>query len=328
MPEDADFAQRIKNLEEKLLLIVNPMSKKGLEVANRVKSLIRREGIDLEEATTDLPDDDGATIDFWSKRFGGSRITIVFGGDGAVNQVVNNLMITHSNKNAVLVPIPAGTANDFCRAIGMDSVEASLESMAHLETRPIDLIKIEIDGKSPRVRYVSNSISFGLDGGIARRSQKYKKFGVPGYWYAALTWALLLLFKGMDYYRMRVKIDDFEYEGQLLDAVFTNIETYGQNFKWAPGASVDDGFIHVILVKPMGTVRAVFNSLLILKGLHTRLSRFIIMKCNEAEVELLDDVYTQEDGEVFFYPSGTKIKLSIEKNALSVPVRVPTRLNA
>lgn len=317
--EKTRFVDRIKTIEERLLMIVNPMSKKGSEIASRVRSLIRREGMNLEETSTDHPDDVGATMEFWSKRFGGSRIIMVFGGDGAVNQVINNVMLSRSNKNVVLVPIPAGTANDFCRALRLDTVENSLEAMVEFNIRPIDLIRLQINGTNgSKVRYCSNIIGVGLDGDIARASQKYKRFGILGYWYASIKTAVISLFGGVETWRVRITSQDFEYEGALCNLMLSNIDRYGHDLLVAPGAQPDDGKIHGVIAKPMGTIRAVTSGLLLVKGMHARMSTVLTFDCEEVQVELLDDIYGQEDGEVFFYPRGTVFNLSMEKSAINV----------
>lgn len=38
------------------------------------------------------------------------------------------------------------------------------------------------------------------------------------------------------------------------------------------------------------------------------------------EADILDDLYAQEDGEVCFYPRGTKVRLTVEPQALNVIV--------
>ena len=317
-PEKHKFVDRVKTIEERLIIIVNPMSKKGSELAGRVRSLVRREGMNLEETSTDHPDDIGSTVEFWSKRFGGSRVIMVFGGDGAINQVINNVMLSRSNKNVVLVPIPAGTANDFCRALGLGGVEEALGAMVDFNLRAIDLLKLEVEGSGRKVKYCSNIMGIGLDGDIARRSQKYKRFGLPGYWYATLKRVVTALFGGIETYRMRVRMGSLEHQGPLIGIMLSNINRYGRNLLIAPGATLDDGNIYVTLVKPMNLLKTFVAGLLLLKGMHRKMPGVESYVCSEAEIELLDDVYAQEDGEVYFYPAGTRIKLSVERKALNV----------
>lgn len=318
-PERHRFVDRIKTIEERLLIIVNPMSKKGSLLASRVRSLIRREGMNLEETSTDHPDDIGSTMEFWSKRFGGSRVIMVFGGDGAINQVINNVMLSRSNKNVVLVPIPAGTANDFCRALGFESVESSLEAMVDFNIRPVDLIRIEVNGiDKQQVKYCSNIVGIGLDGDLANRAQKYKKFGVVGYWYISVKRAITLLFKGAPTWRLRIETDDFKHEGDLITAMISNIDRFGQNLLVAPGAKPDDGKLYGTIARPMSMPLAFASGLLLVKGKHTMMPTVDSFKCESADIEALDDVYAQEDGEVYFYPAGTRFHVSIERGALNV----------
>ncbi|MHB8896307.1 MAG: diacylglycerol/lipid kinase family protein [Candidatus Geothermincolia bacterium] len=326
-PERRRLIDRIKTIEERLIVVVNPMSKRGPEKASHVRSLIRREGMNLEETSTDHPDDVGQTMEFWSKRFGGSRIIMVFGGDGAINQVINNIMLSRSNKNVVLVPMPAGTANDFCRALEFDSVESALEAMVEFNIRSIDLLRVEVDGKLEQVKYCSNIFGVGLDGDLARRSQKYKKFGVPGYWYASLKVAARCIFRGMDMYRMRVQAGGIEHEGKTIGVMLSNIESYGQNLKIAPGARPDDGKIHVSLIKPMSGIKSLTAAIFLIWGWHTKFKQVNGATCEEADVELFDDAWAQEDGEVVFYPRGTKFHLSIERQVLNVLASSPVSPN-
>lgn len=317
-PERRRLIDRIKTIEERLLVVVNPMSKRGSEKASSVRSLIRREGMNLEETSTDHPDDVGQTMEFWSKRFGGSRIIMVFGGDGAINQVINNIMLSRSNKNVVLVPMPAGTANDFCRALQLVSVEKALEAMVDFNIRSIDLLHIDVEGEMQQTKYCSNIFGVGLDGDLARRGQKYKKYGVPGYWYSSLKTGLRCIFTGMDLYKVRFKADDVEYDGKIIGIFNSNIESYGQNFKVAPGARPDDGKIHIALVKPMGGLKSIIAAVSMTWGWHFRFKQVDSITCDRAEIEVFDDVWAQEDGEVFFYPRGTKFTLSIERQVLNV----------
>jgi len=317
-PEKRGLVDRIKTIEERLIMIVNPMSRKGAERASWVRSLVRREGMNLEETSTDHPDDIGSTIEFWSKRFGGSRVIMVVGGDGAINQVINNVMLSRSNKNVVLVPVPAGTANDFCRAVGFDNAEDAFNAMVDFNIQPIDLIKLEIEGPSNKVRYCSNILGVGLDGHLAFLSQKYKRFGVPGYWYASLKEAAMCMVKGLETYNLKIKANGFEQRARLVGAMFSNIDKYGQNLLIAPGARLDDGRIYITVVKPMSALKALIAGLLLLKGQQTRIRTVHTLTSDSAEIEVMDDIYAQEDGEVYFYPRGTKINLSLERQAINV----------
>lgn len=319
-PEKQRFVERLKSIEERVLMVVNPASMRGAERASNVRRMVRREGMYLDETSTDHPDDVGSTIEFWSKRFGGSKVIMVVGGDGAINQVINNIMLSRSNKNAILAPVPAGTANDFCRAMKLDSMETSLESLASLKVRNIDIIKMEVDGAAGgrQLRYCGNIVGFGLDADLARRSQRYKRFGVPGYWYASLKHAVTLMFKGIPTYNVRIKASGLEYEGPVIGMMVSNIDQYARTFKIAPGAQADDGKMYVTIAKPMSAPTTFAAAMSIQVGQHHRFKQVNVFECDAIEVELMDDAFSQEDGEVYFYPRGTTFKISLELEALNV----------
>lgn len=317
-PEKRKLIDRLKSIEERLIIIVNPMSKKGSELAGRMRSMLRREGMSPEEASTDLPDDMGQTIEFWSKRFGGSRVIMVFGGDGAVNQVINNVMLSRSSKNVILVPIPAGTANDFCRALGLENAESALSALVDFNLRPVDLMKITLEGQKKGVRYSSNVFGIGLDGDLVRRSLKYKRFGVPGYWYASLKRAAVVIFRGLETYRVKLEAGEYRYNGPVIGIMFAKISTYGKNLMIAPGARPDDGKIYITVVKPMSGLKAFIAALLLLRGMHTKVSGIDSVVCEKASVELLENAFAQEDGELLHYPGGTKLQISVERGAINV----------
>lgn len=327
-PERRKLLDRVKTIESRLIVVVNPMSKRGAEKASHVRSLMRREGMNLEETSTDHPDDFGHTMEFWSKRFGGSRIIMVFGGDGAINQVVNNIMLSRSNKNVVLVPMPAGTANDFCRALEFDSVETVLEAMVDFNVRSVDVLKVEIsNGKTNQTKYCSNIFGVGLDGDLAHRAEKYKRFGVPGYWYAALKKAAVAVVRGMPTYRMRVTAGNFQEETRYMGIMLANIDRYARTMLISPGAKLDDGKIHVTLVKQMPAIKSLLVACLVTWGWHYKFKKVDGLSCDQVEIQVLDDVYAQEDGEVFAYPRGTTFKLTLDRNALNVLAAGPVSPN-
>lgn len=311
---------RLKSAEERLLMIVNPKSRKGSEKASGVRSMARREGICLEETSTDHPDDVGQTIEFWSKRFGGSRVSLVMGGDGALNQVVNNIMLSRSNKNVIISPIPAGTANDFCRAMKIKSTEASLDAIADSNVKTLDLIRIDfLDApEERRPRWCTNIVGFGLDADLARRSQKYTRFGVPGYWYASLKYGVRLAMGKMPLYRMKVRSSGLEFDGKLVAILISKIDQYGRSFKVAPGAKLDDGKLYVTLMSEAGLAKTLLGTGLLLFGKHGSLKSISRFECTELELEIWDDAYSQENGDVFLYPSGTKLRISVEPQAINV----------
>ncbi|WP_395709159.1 diacylglycerol/lipid kinase family protein [Reyranella sp.] len=84
----------------------------------------------------------------------GVRRFVAVGGDGTVNETLNGLLEPSGRlaaPDAVLCPIPAGTANELCRALGYlrDPVRA-FDAAAGRATRTIDLMRVRCTGLDGR----------------------------------------------------------------------------------------------------------------------------------------------------------------------------------
>jgi diacylglycerol kinase family enzyme len=74
------------------------------------------------------------------------RRFVAVGGDGTVNEVLNGLIDPSGCRvepGAVLCPIPAGTANELCRALGhLQQAQRAYDAAASGATRAIDLLRV------------------------------------------------------------------------------------------------------------------------------------------------------------------------------------------
>src|SRR5690242_18992057 len=85
----------------------------------------------------------------------GARRFIAVGGDGTVNEVLNGLLDASGRpvaSDTVLCPIPAGTANELCRALGhLADPSLAYAAAASDATRPIDLTRVRCTGLDGRL---------------------------------------------------------------------------------------------------------------------------------------------------------------------------------
>jgi len=109
--------------------------------------------------------------------------------------------------------------------------------------------------------------------------------------------------------------------------MLSNIEKYARTMTISPGARIDDGKIHMTLVKPMSGIKSIIAAVCVIPGWHQRFKQIDGLTCEEISVELLDDAFAQEDGEVVRYTRGTTFNLSIERQALSVLAASPASSN-
>src|SRR5229473_6186496 len=80
----------------------------------------------------------------------GARRIVAVGGDGTVNETLNGLLDPAgrlTTPDAVLCPIPAGTANELCRALGhLNHPAHAFDAAAGRRSRAIDLLRVRCTG--------------------------------------------------------------------------------------------------------------------------------------------------------------------------------------
>src|ERR1700739_3035878 len=105
-------------------------------------------------------------------------VILLFGGDGTVHRHLGQLV---KLRLPVLV-VPAGSGNDFARALGLESVRDSLAAWRRFCTDARNVRRIDLgvitaatatDGASaPHERYFGCVAGVGLDGEVSRRATR------------------------------------------------------------------------------------------------------------------------------------------------------------
>ena len=151
----------------KFAVIVNPAAHKGGAARHWPKiqaELARRLG-SFEPHFTQAPHH--ATELARQALAQGARRLIAVGGDGTVNETLNGMLDGEGRlvaADAVLCPVPAGTANELCRALGhLKDPALAFDAAASDATRPVDLLRVRcagLDGK-PVERFGYLIVSIG-----------------------------------------------------------------------------------------------------------------------------------------------------------------------
>src|SRR5215471_1748689 len=109
----------------------------------------------------------------------GLRRMVAVGGDGTMNETLNGLLDPDGRlhaADAVLCPVPAGTANELCRALGyLDDPLRAVEAAAGPRTRAVDLMRVRCqgfaDGPVDRFGYLIVSLGRRRPSATAPRSR-------------------------------------------------------------------------------------------------------------------------------------------------------------
>jgi YegS/Rv2252/BmrU family lipid kinase len=176
----------------------------------------------------------------------GEQLLLAMGGDGTFQSLVN----ASFGADVVLGILPIGGGNDFASALGLPSepLEAA-QAMLSGQPRDVDLVRVRTaDG---RTRLYAGGGGIGLDAEAAQHAGgAYRRLPGRFRYIAAALHALA------GYVPLGVSIDFPEsdipsFEARVLLAAVLNSPTYGAGVRLAPGAAVDDGLLHVVLIEEL-----------------------------------------------------------------------------
>lgn len=184
----------------------------------------------------------------------GARRFVAVGGDGTANETLNGLIGPDGRlvaPDAVLCPIPAGTANELCRALGYlgDTVQA-YDAAAGTGSRAIDLLRVRcvgLDGQ-PVDRFGYLIVSVGGAAEISHRTSRSR-------WLKKLGEIAYLLMTPVVTLGYRPRLTALSIDGapahrrRIFTAMVANTENGGGGMKLAPGARFDDGVLDLVEVE-------------------------------------------------------------------------------
>ena len=196
----------------------------------------------------------------------GARRFVAVGGDGTVNETLNGLLDPSGQllaPEAVLCPIPAGTANELCRALGhgADPSKAyDAAAAAATGRRAIDLVRVRCIGAEgrPVERFGYLMAAIGAAALVSQRTSQSrwaKKFGDVAYMLMAP--AVILGFRSRG---VAITVDGIDRgTSTLFTALIANTENGGGGLRLAPGAAFDDGMLDLVEVGDVSRLGALLG---------------------------------------------------------------------
>lgn len=231
--------------------IVNPAANKG-SAARRwsaIEAELRARLGRVEPLFTNAPGH--ATALTREAIAGGARRIIAVGGDGTVNEVLNGMLDPGGRliaPDSVLCPVPAGTANELCRALGhLARPAAAFDAAAGSSSRPVDLVRVRcrgLDGADVQ-RFGFLIVSLGSAATISYRTSRsawLKKLGQIAY--LLMTPVVTL---GYRHRAVAIAVDGGAPETRrIVTGMIGNTENGGGGMRLVPGAAFDDGVLDLI----------------------------------------------------------------------------------
>ena len=245
----------------------------------------------------------------------GCRVLVAMGGDGTFQMLANAAF----GAEVLLGVLPVGGGNDFASALGLpDDPMKAVEAVFHGTPRFVDLVRVRT--AEGRTRLYVGGGGIGLDArAVHFASSAYRR--LPGRWrYIASALRALVGFVPLEV-RVDFPGNDFiPHEAKVLLAAVLNSPTYGGGLRLAPGATLDDGWLHVVLIEDIG----VFEVLRLLPQLigsgELRTSRVKRWQANKVRLTTHNPSVFHGDGEIL---GSTPVEIELVPRAVQVLAPAP-----
>lgn len=180
----------------------------------------------------------------------GYRTIVLVGGDEAMNDVVNGIMMTDPEvrEQVVLGLVPNGIGNDFADFWGLeaDKYKQAIHAIIERNIKKIDVgyCSYKEQGESKK-RYFLMAMNLGLAARAIHLSDRCRRFGKYN---PAYLIAMFSLFKERKQYKMRLRVNNEEISEKIMTVCVGNSRGYGLT----PSAVPYNGWLDVSVVyRPM-----------------------------------------------------------------------------
>jgi diacylglycerol kinase (ATP) len=172
---------------------------------------------------------------------GGAAVVAALGGDGTVSAAVNGLL----GAGAALGVLPAGTGDDFAKAIGVGRFDAAVRLLADPKLRDIDVVRVTAGAT---IRHFVNIAGAGFDSEVNETANAMRlNLGGTGTYIAAVL-KTLSRFTPAHY---EITVDGRAIAVDAMLAVVGSGMSYGGGMKVLPHASLVDGVLDVCIVEAL-----------------------------------------------------------------------------
>lgn len=259
-------------------------------------------------------------------------VILLFGGDGTIHRHLGQLV----KLGLPVLVVPAGSGNDFARAIGVRSVRDSLVAWKRFcspeaNVRSVDLGVIassenpdatptEPARGSGATRYFSCVAGLGIDSVVARRANELPRWLRGNGGYALSLVPTIFTFAPLPMKILTAGPDSawsVRSNQPTTLAAFANTPVYGGGMKIAPQARMDDGLLDVCVVGGVDPFKLFCLFPTVYSGGHLKVREVEYFQSSRVRVETEYPLDVYADGE---YVCQTPVEVGIQRAALKVVV--------
>ena len=259
-------------------IIVNSRSKKSLIELQKIERVLNEKKLSYRVLKTSKNKN---AEDLMNEIHGGELIVI--GGDGTINEVINNY---HGKE---IIYLAYGSGNDLARSI---KFKKDIEISRLLESKRF----IEYDVGVVNDRKFCSGFDIGFNADIIKRANgsKLKKY-LGKYIYLLQGVIGILMLKK---YKVKISWDSGEITTEKLYLLNAMIQPYeGGGIKFAPNATGQDGKLHIMIMENMSLVTFVYNYLCLLLKKHNKMRKVKQITTDRLAIKT-NQRYFQIDGEL------------------------------
>jgi diacylglycerol kinase (ATP) len=263
----------------------------------------------------------------------GIDVILLFGGDGTIHRHLAQL----TELGLPVLIVPAGSGNDFARALGLRSVRDSSAAWRRFCVEQQNVLTIDLgtispladavgasapheSARNPARHYFCSVAGIGLDAEVSGRANRLPRWllGHGGY---ALTLAATIF----RFAPSPMKISSADEIGapttlsnqSTILAAFANTSIYGGGMKIAPQAKFDDGQLDVCVISAINPFKLAYLFPTVYLGRHLKIREVNYFKSPRVRVETETPLDVYADGE---YVCRTPVEIGVQRAALKVLV--------
>ncbi|MGY6561201.1 MAG: diacylglycerol/lipid kinase family protein [Luteibaculaceae bacterium] len=221
-----------------VLFVLNPISGHGLSASVLRKKI--ESNLNLADFNWELKLTGGIRDAYFIAEYAVSQeyfAVVAVGGDGTVNEVASALLNTDTKLGIIPVGSGNGVARHFCIPLDIDT------AIQHLNNKKSALIDTFTLNEFVGVGFCG----FGFDAAVAHAFTKVKTRGLLQY-----IKQCILGYRSFTEEHYTLKVDgSLVFQDKAFIVAVCNTSQYGNNALISPESSAEDGFLEVVVVKPL-----------------------------------------------------------------------------
>ncbi len=177
-----------------------------------------------------------------------SNIIIICGGDGSINEAVNEFMSSDSSIPIIWGVLPMGTGNDFAKSLGVKNNIKELKSLiSRKKIIDVSIFKMNFIDRTQKAssRYYINISDIGLGGYVAQSACNSSKLLGSNITYIKAIVSSFMKFKKQP---VLLTSDSFEWEGEVMSLCMANGKYFGSGMCVAPDADITDDQLQLTIL--------------------------------------------------------------------------------